>query len=157
RRPVDPPPVIDLHVFRGDQDVLTGRTIQCQNMFILQATLHAATGKGTGYRDYSSPPQTSNLIGSTVASVNFMKHPPPGRAYFLFQDLSIRQEGHYRLIFTLFEICSNEGVAVCRAQVSSDAMTVYSPKKFPGLDISSALMREIASQGGKVRIRREAR
>lgn len=86
-----------------------------------------------------------------------MKHPPPGRAYFLFQDLSIRQEGSYRLTFSLFEICAQEGAAVCRAQVLSDIMTVYSPKKFPGLDISSALMREIASQGGKVRIRREAR
>ncbi|KAK9377496.1 velvet factor-domain-containing protein [Lipomyces chichibuensis] len=155
RRPVDPPPVVNLYVYLDGLDV----TSCCKNTFILQATLHAAhpvTPSLTSPTTPTTPPQTSNLIGTTITSLNFMKQPPPGRAYFLFPDLSVRQEGTYRLVFSVFEICEDSG-AVWRAEAVSDVLTVYSPKKFPGLDVSSALTREIASQGGKVRIRREAR
>ncbi|KAK9254535.1 velvet factor-domain-containing protein [Lipomyces tetrasporus] len=155
RRPVDPPPVVNLYVYLDGVDV----TSCCKNTFILQATLHAAHPVApslTSPTTPTTPPQTSNLIGTTITSLNFMKQPPPGRAYFLFPDLSVRQEGAYRLVFSVFEICEDVG-AVWRAEAVSDVLTVYSPKKFPGLDVSSALTREIASQGGKVRIRREAR
>ncbi|KAK9355376.1 velvet factor-domain-containing protein [Lipomyces doorenjongii] len=155
RRPVDPPPVVNLYVYLDGVDV----TSCCKNTFILQATLHAAHPVApslTSPTTPTTPPQTSNLIGTTITSLNFMKQPPPGRAYFLFPDLSVRQEGTYRLVFSVFEICEDSG-AVWRAEAVSDVLTVYSPKKFPGLDVSSALTREIASQGGKVRIRREAR
>ncbi|KAK9316214.1 velvet factor-domain-containing protein [Lipomyces starkeyi] len=155
RRPVDPPPVVNLYVYLDGVDV----TSCCKNTFILQATLHAAHPVApslTSPTTPTTPPQTSNLIGTTITSLNFMKQPPPGRAYFLFPDLSVRQEGTYRLVFSVFEICEDSG-AVWRAEAVSEVLTVYSPKKFPGLDVSSALTREIASQGGKVRIRREAR
>ncbi|KAK9322375.1 velvet factor-domain-containing protein [Lipomyces orientalis] len=155
RRPVDPPPVVNLYVYLDGVDV----TSCCKNTFILQATLHSAHPVApslTSPTTPTTPPQTSNLIGTTITSLNFMKQPPPGRAYFLFPDLSVRQEGSYRLVFSVFEICEDVG-AIWRAEAVSDVLTVYSPKKFPGLDVSSALTREIASQGGKVRIRREAR
>ncbi|KAK9461437.1 velvet factor-domain-containing protein [Lipomyces oligophaga] len=156
RRPVDPPPVINLYVYRDGDDV----TACCANTFILHASLYAAHMSSLRpppgvIAPIQAAPQTTNLIGKTITSLNYMKHPPPGRAYFLFQDLSVRQEGTYRIVFSLFEICDSS--TVWRAQAVSDILTVYSPKRFPGLDVSSALTREIASQGGKVRIRREAR
>ncbi|KAK9452109.1 velvet factor-domain-containing protein [Limtongia smithiae] len=171
-RPVDPPPVVNFYVLQNGVDI----TSCCKNSFILHATLlncsppaapvvsasaalaaaATAAASRSGITDPIYPAQAGNLIGATSASLNFMRHPPPGRAYFLFRDLSVRQEGSYRLTFSLFEICEDVG-AIWRAETVSDPLTVYSPKRFPGLDVSSALTREIASQGGKVRIRREAR
>ena len=43
-----------------------------------------------------------------------------------------------------------------RGEVESDVITVYSPKKFPGLGMSSNLIKDFALKGHKVRVRKEA-
>ncbi|CDS14294.1 hypothetical protein LRAMOSA06464 [Lichtheimia ramosa] len=89
-------------------------------------------------------------------------------AYFVFPDMSVRDEGVYRLNMCLFEIqqlVSYNPVTsfLPRSSVKflqstmSDAFAVYPAKKFPGMHTSCALACHFAEQGLKIRIRKESR
>ncbi|KAG5455438.1 MAG: velvet factor-domain-containing protein, partial [Olpidium bornovanus] len=64
-------------------------------------------------------------------------------------------EGTYRLKFSLFEIVGKE-VIHCK-YIYSEPFTVYSAKRFPGMEESTFLSRSFADQGLKIRIRKEIR
>jgi len=119
----------------------------------------------------TSPPV---LTGFPVSGCCYLDRPDPA-GYFLFPDLSVRHEGRYRLVFSLYELIKNEGdldrdtpgfesgqaqlpVEAChRMDLRSADFTVYSAKKFPGLTESTNLSRTVAEQGCRVRIRRDVR
>ena len=123
----------------------------------------------------TSPPV---LTGFPVAGCCYLDRPAPA-GYFIFPDLSVRHEGRYRLVFTLYEQIKDdqdeeiepraedrEGIAggdddgqgfYHRMEVKSDDFAVFSAKKFPGLSESTALSRTVAEQGCRVRIRRDVR
>ncbi len=123
----------------------------------------------------TSPPV---LTGFPVAGCCYLDRPAPA-GYFIFPDLSVRHEGRYRLVFTLYEQIKDEqddeiepraedreGIATGeddgqgfyhRMEVKSDDFAVFSAKKFPGLSESTALSRTVAEQGCRVRIRRDVR
>lgn len=173
RRPVDPPPVVQLSVHDGHEDV----TFTHEANFFLFATLESA--------DPSSPSTVPVLTGVNVSGMAYLDRPSPA-GYFLFPDLSVRHEGSYKLKFSLYEEMKRasdadaDDVAVSlphayrtegdmvgplatrdymhwRLEVSSTEFTVYSAKKFPGLENSTALSRTIAEQGCRIRIRRDVR
>ncbi|OZJ06190.1 hypothetical protein BZG36_01006 [Bifiguratus adelaidae] len=116
----------------------------------------------------ASAPQVStrNLIGTLVSSAAKLNDPQgqPG-IYFVFQDLSIRTEGKFRLRFMFVDVdvksslsASSSGQVL--ASVMSDPFTVFSAKKFPGMvanDIaeSTELSRIFATQGIKIPIRKD--
>ncbi|ORX80294.1 hypothetical protein K493DRAFT_191253, partial [Basidiobolus meristosporus CBS 931.73] len=94
--------------------------------------------------------------GSLVSSLYHLKDVNNSDGgFFVFPDLSVRMEGRYRLKFTLFEIVGME-VFFCRS-ICSDVFTVYSAKRFPGMEESTFLSRSFADQGLKIRIRKEVR
>lgn len=119
----------------------------------------------------TSPPV---LTGFPVSGCCYLDRPDPA-GYFLFPDLSVRHEGRYRLVFSLYELIKNEGdldrdapePEAGAAQLPTDAchrmdlrsadFTVFSAKKFPGLTESTTLSRTVAEQGCRVRIRRDVR
>lgn len=101
-------------------------------------------------------PTPSRLAGTTIASLTHVRNPLPGKFLFIFNDLSIRQEGRYKLKFRMYEILSEQGVVKFRTEAISSVITAYSPKTFPGLATSSDLIKEIAQQGHKVRVRKES-
>jgi hypothetical protein len=124
-------------------------------MFIVHTTLlsleddeNPANSKGI--------PTPSRLSGTTVVSLTHIRQPPPGKFFFILNDLSIRQEGHYRLKFRVFEVPLSHSFVYLRGEVKSDVITVYSPKKFPGLGMSSNLIKDFALKGHKVRVRKES-
>lgn len=124
-------------------------------MFIVHTTLlsleddeNPANSKGI--------PTPSRLSGTPVVSLTHIRQPPPGKFFFILNDLSIRQEGHYRLKFRVFEVPLSHSFVYLRGEVESDVITVYSPKKFPGLGMSSNLIKDFALKGHKVRVRKEA-
>ncbi|KAH7073657.1 velvet factor-domain-containing protein [Paraphoma chrysanthemicola] len=166
RRPVDPPPIVELRVFENDQDV----TFAYNANFFLHASLENARTIAPG----RAPPTTPSfpvLTGTPVAGMAYLDRPTPA-GYFIFPDLSVRHEGKYRLSFALFEnlsevkdldpedpdvIFDGNHFVTHRSEVKSAPFTVFSAKKFPGLSESTALSRMVAEQGCRVRIRRDVR
>jgi len=112
--------------------------------------------------DNPSPAATRNLIGSLVASAAKLFNTEDQLGiYFVFQDLSIRTEGTFRLGFSLIDVGSpylqgvNEAPSKVLAQTFSEPFTVFSAKKFPGMIESTPLSRAFARQGVKIPIRKD--
>jgi len=166
RRPVDPPPIVELRVFENEQDI----TFAYNANFFLHASLENARAIAPG-RAPPSTPSFPVLTGTPVAGMAYLDRPTPA-GYFIFPDLSVRHEGKYRLSFELFEnlsevkdldpedpdiIFDGNHFVTHRAEVKSAPFTVFSAKKFPGLSESTTLSRMVAEQGCRVRIRRDVR
>ncbi|MCJ1285302.1 velvet protein [Xylographa opegraphella] len=181
RRPVDPPPVVELKILEGDND--TDITFSHNANFFLYTTLESARPIAQG-RGSSSQAPFPVLTGMPVAGMAYLDRPSPA-GYFIFPDLSVRHEGKYRLSFNLFEELKEDKDADAeptfsgpdnssntllrsspmapqahvhfRLEVKSEPFVVYSAKKFPGLAESTQLSRVVAEQGCRVRIRRDVR
>jgi hypothetical protein len=166
RRPVDPPPIVELRVFENDQDI----TFAYNANFFLHASLENARAIAPG-RAPSASPCFPVLTGSPIAGMAYLDRPTPA-GYFIFPDLSVRHEGKYRLSFALFEnlnevndldpedpdiIHDGNRFVSHRCEVKSAPFAVFSAKKFPGLSESTSLSRVVAEQGCRVRIRRDVR
>ncbi|KGO72755.1 Velvet factor [Penicillium italicum] len=184
RRPVDPPPVVELRIFESDpanDAQKTDITFAYNANFFLYATLD--TARPIAHGRVGGPQSCPVLTGVPVAGVAYLDRPSQA-GYFIFPDLSVRHEGRYRLNFHLYEeikdakdadkdsplplpnqlplsAASKPGVPQAflhfRLEVKSVPFTVYSAKKFPGLATSTSLSRIIAEQGCRVRIRRDVR
>ena len=181
RRPVDPPPVVELKVLEGEAK--TDITFSHNANFFLYTTLESARPIAQG-RGSSLPAPYPVLTGMPVAGMAYLDRPSPA-GYFIFPDLSVRHEGKYRLSFNLFEelkedkdadvetnVTSPENPSNTllrsspmapqahvhfRLEVKSEPFVVFSAKKFPGLAESTLLSRVVAEQGCRVRIRRDVR
>lgn len=180
RRPVDPPPVVQLRVQEGEKGQEKEITMSYDATFVLYASLELGRPIA-GARMYAQN-TTPVLTGVPVAGTAYLDKPTPA-AYFIFPDLSVRHEGWYNLRFCLFEGIKKatdadpshpyqttdssrvgedgkpnpwEGM-INRMEVRSSKFQVFSAKKFPGLKGSTDLSRLIADQGCRVRIRREVR
>ncbi|KAK6360802.1 velvet protein [Orbilia blumenaviensis] len=162
RRPVDPPPVVELKLFQGDDN--TDVTFSFNSNFFLFATLESARPIANG-RVQPPPALQPVLTGVPVSGMAYLDRPAPA-GYFIFPDLSVRHEGKYRLHFALYEECKEEDDRIAmngqdvthfRVEVKSKPFTVFSAKKFPGLAESTSLSRIVAEQGCRVRIRRDVR
>lgn len=167
RRPVDPPPIVELRVFENDQEI----TFAYNANFFLHASLENARAIAPGRNASTAGPSFPVLTGTPVAGMAYLDRPTPA-GYFIFPDLSVRHEGKYRLSFALFEnlaevkdldpedpdvIYDGNQFVSHRCEVKSAPFTVFSAKKFPGLSESTALSRMVAEQGCRVRIRRDVR
>ncbi|KAL3467639.1 velvet factor-domain-containing protein [Aspergillus heterothallicus] len=179
RRPVDPPPVVEMLIFESDphdDSHKTDITFAYNANFFLFATLETARPMAQGR--LAPAPSCPALTGVPVAGVAYLDRPKQA-GYFIFPDLSVRHEGVYRLSFHLYEQTKDpkdatEGAPAplppvpgklsapqqfldFRLEVVTVPFTVWSAKKFPGLKTSTQLSRLIAEQGCRVRIRRDVR
>ncbi|KAL4809392.1 velvet factor-domain-containing protein [Aspergillus unguis] len=180
RRPVDPPPVVEMRIFESDcRDEGLGTDITFiynANFFLFATLVTTPTPPGEPNVQTTGAPV---LSGVPVAGVAYLDKPTRA-GYFIFPDLSVRNEGWYRLIFHLYEQTKDpkdmtEGPqqpvsppvpgkvpgpqqwSDFRLEVVTAPFLVSSAKKFPGLAQSTALSRMIADQGCRVRIRRDVR
>ncbi|KAK4542711.1 hypothetical protein LTR36_006283 [Oleoguttula mirabilis] len=170
RRPVDPPPIVELKIFQGEapeHDI----TYNMNANYFLFATLEQARPIAHG-RMADDKSRLTVLTGTPVAGMVYLDRPTPA-GYFIFPDLSVRHEGVYRLSFSLYEELKEpkdidkadeasrpatpEAHVTHRLEVKSLPFVVYSAKKFPGLTESTSLSRMVAEQGCRVRIRRDVR
>ncbi|KAJ3722628.1 velvet factor [Lentinula raphanica] len=129
---------------------------------------------------YSSIPlprhtYTRTLVGPLSANATRLsdEHRKAG-VFFLFQDLSVRTEGTFRLRMRLMnigkypapeagahsvmsvddkDVPGHAGVAPVLAQVYSEPFTVYSAKRFPGVPDTTALSIAFGNQGQKLPLR----
>jgi hypothetical protein len=108
---------------------------------------------------------TRNLIGSVVVNASKMKDDKDQWGiFFVFQDLSVRTEGTFRLKCSFIDIGDetdpsgiNHGNPPVLATCFTDIFQVYSAKKFPGVIESTPLSKAFASQGVKIPIRKDAK
>ncbi|KAK6438032.1 velum formation-related protein [Oleoguttula sp. CCFEE 5521] len=172
RRPVDPPPIVQLKIFQirhdeGEEDI----TASMNANYFLFATLENARQISNARGMAEKGPTV--LTGTPVAGMVYLDRPSPA-GYFIFPDLSVRHDGRFRLSFSLYEevkrvedgdvkpdvarpASPNDSHVTHRLEVRSCPLTVYTAKTFPGLSESTALSRTVAEQGCRVRIRRDIR
>ena len=77
------------------------------------------------------------------------------KAVFAFSDLSVRQEGRYRLQIDVFEIVRGE--VIHRATVHTLPFRTFTPKKFPGMQSSTDTTAELKRNGIKMRYKKSIR
>ncbi|KAG6903396.1 hypothetical protein C0995_005419 [Termitomyces sp. Mi166 len=108
---------------------------------------------------------TRTLIGPLSANACRLldEHRKPG-IFFLFQDLSVRTEGTFRLRLRLMNIgappapesgatCVHNDVSPVLAQTFTEPFVVYSAKRFPGVPDTTALSIAFGNQGQKLPLR----
>lgn len=176
RRPVDPPPVVQLTIWEEHDAERIDITATYQASFILFTTLENARNINHGRVPLNNT--FPALTGMPCAGMAYLERPTPG-GYFIFPDLSVRHEGKYLLSFNLYEETNNlfdedmestpspltsskpavqpQAHVKFRLEIHSKPFQVYSAKKFPGLAESTSLSRVVAEQGCRVRIRRDVR
>jgi hypothetical protein len=141
-----------------------------------QGMVHQAPFAGQGHPQIAYahlPPQpvahpqgshTRNLIGSLAVPASKLKDEKDELGiWFVFQDLSVRTEGHFCLKFAFVDVNdpATPGVPThdespILATIFSQSFQVYSAKKFPGVIESTALSKAFAAQGVKIPIRKDA-
>ena|SRR5579859_3583740 len=80
---------------------------------------------------------------------------PIQQGVFAFTDLSVRQEGYYRLQFHLFELVNAEAVGLCKKE--SERFRVYAAKGFPGMEQSTVFTDILKKHGIRVRVSKSIR
>jgi len=175
RRPVDPPPVVQLQIFehgKSEPKAFTDITQYYPANFFVYVTLECESAPKTE-PGRGSNGKVKQLTGTPNTGGLYLDRPDKA-VFFTFGDLSVRSEGLYKLKFNLYEVpfcqhltdivmdagnkqAGELGFAFGRAQVQSNTFEVFSAKKFPGLAESTLLSRTLSEQGCKVRIRRDVR
>ncbi|OAA79537.1 sexual development activator VeA [Akanthomyces lecanii RCEF 1005] len=169
RRPVDPPPVVELRIIEGPS-VEEGKdiTFDYNANFFLYASLEQARPMAHGRVQTPATLNPPILTGVPASGMAYLDRPHEA-GYFIFPDLSVRHEGYFCLSFSLFETTKEEkdfdlepatdmppGVD-WRMEIKTLPFNVFSAKKFPGLMESTTLSKIVADQGCRVRIRRDVR
>ncbi|KAA6411057.1 MAG: hypothetical protein FRX48_05368 [Lasallia pustulata] len=145
RKPVDPPPIIQLRI--RDESDPAQNYLQSPYFFMCCNLLDA---------NHERPAQQAALAGTLVSSLHRLKDVDNSDGgFFVFGDLSVKVEGEFRLRFSLFEMCKHEVIYI--KSISSDPFTVYAAKNFPGMSESTFLSRSFGDQGVRLRIRKEPR
>ncbi|KAG2178846.1 hypothetical protein INT43_001692 [Umbelopsis isabellina] len=150
RRPIDPPPIVQLQC----RDSHCDQQNYLQNpFFFLVSSLQSADDLD---KDNNKIDGHRTTAGTVVQSLHKLKNiDGSDGGFFIFPDISIRVEGHFRLRFTLFEIVGSQVVRL--TSTLSEIFQVYSPKLFPGMGESTLLTRHLSDQGMRIRIRKENR
>ncbi|KAF1845396.1 uncharacterized protein K460DRAFT_239674, partial [Cucurbitaria berberidis CBS 394.84] len=150
RKPVDPPPILEL--------VVNAR-IDPQQQFLQNPYLFACA---TLYKpDKDEPCEMStekSLVGTLVSSLHRLKDiSNKDGGFFVFGDISVRTVGTFRLCFTLYEFHQDSYEVQYLASTISDKFKVLAAKDFKGLEESTYLSRAFSDQGVRLRLRKEAR
>lgn len=147
RRAVDPPPVLELEV--DQQSASDVGDIEELNLshYIVHACLYSEDGV-TDVGTFLQQPRTAarRLVGSLAATpaVAADEFGHKG-AYFTFADLSCREQGKFRIKFTLVRI--DGATSPMLASVLSEAFRVFTPKDFPGMRQPTPLTNALKIQG----------
>ncbi|KAI9034794.1 protein vosA [Aspergillus affinis] len=149
RKPVDPPPIVQIRV-REEGTYLSQHYLQSPYYFMC-----CSLYDGSDDSPVAVSPSTA-LTGTLVSSLHRLKDVDnTDGGFFVFGDLSVKVEGDFRLKFTLFEM-RRDTVHYLKSTIS-ERFTVSPPKSFPGMAESTFLSRSFADQGVKLRIRKEPR
>lgn len=96
------------------------------------------------------------LLGTTTSSLHKLKdnHGHEG-GFFVFGDLSVKNEGIFKLHFDLYEMRRTE--AILCTSTESAPFQVHTQRTFPGMGESTWLTRSFSEQGVRLRLRKDSR
>lgn len=162
RRPIDPPPIVQLRVSEYSKGAIPGDAPTPTNAFLQNPYYFMFASLASPDSDDElhvlKDGRTRCTTGSVVSSLYNLKDTENGSidaGFFVFPDLSVRTEGSYRLKLSLFEVKGTK-VHHCKS-IFSNPFYVYTAKKFPGMEESTPLSCSLADQGIKIRIRKDVR
>lgn len=149
RKPLDPPPIIQLlddrhHIFDSPY------------LFMICTLLSENYETQVGRKELPS----TYLCGTRTSSIYCLKDTTSRfGGFFVFGDLAIRQEGTFRLRFSLYDRDDQLDAPnyFFVNEVVTEPVTIFSPKKFPGMPQSTMLTRTFCDQGVKLRLRKDGR
>ncbi|KAF1798857.1 velvet factor [Mucor lusitanicus] len=185
RRPISPPPILKLSVFTKNGMIIDPETfdvsflvVTCdahqdfespdaaenlRNVKPKIDTIPTVAIDEEGKEQYSAV-RMRNLAGATVASAEKLYDLEGNLGiFFIFQDISLRIEGVFKLEFSLVDIeeppflhCVNtQSASPVLKTVETKPFTSYTPKNFPGVVQSTPLSECFAKQGIKIPVRKE--
>lgn len=170
RRPVDPPPILQLQIydkngrlddkwvtcFQRDEDA-TDKNL-CSALRWPYWVLHTSLATHT---PSERPLQQSEILqGLLTSSAHYCANGDANSSgcFFYFSDLSFAALGIYQLKFTLISVL---GLPIAPtelpvlAETISQPIRVYAPKDFPGMAQSTPLAKSLAERGLIIPIRNE--
>lgn len=183
RRVIDPPPIVQLSLTDFDPlsttDVSELRwpfnVVHCALLSVSSAAPAASAASAelsdadvTTVTDPNDANKLSRRLMGTLVASPFIGTDPDAPAsphpnarlgcFFIFPDLSCRQNGCYRLRFTLMkvnvELTPTGGQSSIVGAVESDVFEVFSAKDFPGMRASTRLTKELKMQGAAVSVKK---
>ncbi|KAI1473129.1 velvet factor-domain-containing protein [Daldinia caldariorum] len=156
RKPVDPPPILQLHV-PSDEDP---DGVYRQSPYLI-AVAYLEYAHPPGPNGQATPP-ANMMAGTTVSSLHRLKDPTNKEgAFFVFGDLTIKSEGEYVIRFDLLQMTMDNledgefWITIC--SVTSDPFKVHAGRAFPGMAESTFLTRSFSDQGVRLRLRKDSR
>ena len=177
RRVIDPPPILQMTLADFDPNSEDDLALLRWPMNVVHCALYSvptASSTIAAGHDVTTTPDPNNtdkhsrrLMGTLVASpfVGADPEAPPSEnenarlgCFFIFHDLSCRQNGLYRLRFTLMvvgaDLMSVGGRTPTMAVADSEIFEVFSAKDFPGMRSSTPLTRDLKRQGANVQVKK---
>ncbi|KAF2020747.1 hypothetical protein BU24DRAFT_7915 [Aaosphaeria arxii CBS 175.79] len=149
RKPVDPPPIIQLTI--KEQTDPPRHYLQSPYLFMCASLWEAE-------RDQAYDTATSSLSGSLVSSLHRLKDTDnKDGAFFVFGDISVKVQGNFRLHFSLFDLHKETHEVQYLGSITSEPFKVLLQKDFKGMDESTYLSRAFSDQGVRLRLRKEPR
>ncbi|KAF2460676.1 velvet factor-domain-containing protein [Lineolata rhizophorae] len=149
RKPVDPPPIIQLKV---DKNGDPGQHFLQSPYLFTCATLCNEKGEPIQRE------QKEQLVGSLVSSLHRLKDVNNADGgFFVFGDISVRVTGTHRLMFSLFSYSKQTESVHFLKSIHSEPFKVVTQKHFKGLEESTYLSRAFSDQGVRLRLRKEPR
>jgi hypothetical protein len=147
RKPIDPPPVVQLKV---SAEFDPHQQWQQNPYVFMRASLAKADG--------SALDEDAVLTGSYVSSLHRLKDETNVEGgFFVFGDMSVTAVGTYILKFALYELLPEANIVKALAQAESREFTVKTAKDFGGLKESSFMTTLFSDQGVRLRLRKESR
>ncbi|CAF9943409.1 MAG: hypothetical protein ALECFALPRED_000302 [Alectoria fallacina] len=177
RRVIDPPPIVQLSLKdfnpKSSADIAELRwpfnIVHCALLSVLpQPSTYPPTSDVTAVPDPNQSNRVSRRLMGTLVASPFVGNDPEAPqssddnarlgCFFVFPDLSCRQNGHYRLRFTLMKVSmpnsTEDGQGSIAGSIDSDVFEVFSAKDFPGMRASTALTKELKRQGATVSVKK---
>ncbi|KAJ6440569.1 velvet factor [Purpureocillium lavendulum] len=152
RKPIDPPPIVQLLDHRA-----YGKSEMYNSPYLFVTSTLVPETYGEPSNDQDVP--TNNLVGSLASSIHQLRDTDNVEGgFFIFGDLSVKREGRFRLLFTLYERDHHSAIPSFNyvSELVTNTFTVYSTKRFPGMTGTTPLTRVFSDQGVKVRLRRDS-
>ncbi|OZJ01880.1 hypothetical protein BZG36_05012 [Bifiguratus adelaidae] len=166
RRPLDPPPIVQLFAQTSGGEEAEIRDSYTP-FFVLHASLWSADGqeqRSIAKKDTrrGEVVQLNALQGVTVATPEHYRDTTGHYGYFLtFGDISVRDQGEYRLKFVLYNLRrSNFELrqhARQECEIMSDPFSVITPRQFPGMLPSTPLTHCFVQQAAQLPSRSKPR
>ncbi|EQK99707.1 VosA [Ophiocordyceps sinensis CO18] len=153
RKPIDPPPIVQLLDKRNH-----GKSGLYDSPYLFMTSSLVSENYGeSSDKDQELP--SNYLVGSLVSSIHRLRDTDNVEGgFFVFGDLSVKREGRFRLRFTLYERdeSSSSPSFYFVSELITNVFTVFSTKLFPGMADSTQLTRTFSNQGVKVRLRKDS-